>query len=350
MQNPYNDSFTPISELGEFGLINHLTKNFKTQHANTSKGIGDDAAIINCGNELIALSTDLLLEGIHFDLVYTPLQHLGYKAIIVAISDIYAMNLHPQQVFVSIGMSKKFSVEMIEDLFKGIEVACDNYKLDLAGGDTSSSLTGLSINITVTGNGKSNQVVYRSGAKENDLICVSGDVGAAYVGNQILAREKKIFMENPEIQPDLEGHDYVVGRCLRPECKPELIDFFKKSGIKPSAMIDVSDGVSSELLHIADQSNCGVKIYEDKLPIDQRAYNRAIELGLDPTMCALNGGEDYELLFTVAPEHRELLKQYDDLTIIGEIVHKKNGNKLLTRSGNEHEIIAQGWNAFGPEN
>ena len=341
-----NKERTAIAELGEFGLIKHLTDHFKVKHESSIKGIGDDAAVLNFENKEVLISTDLLLEGIHFDLAYVPLIHLGYKAIQVNLSDIYAMNGIATQVTVSIGISSKFPLEAVEEIYKGVQLACDKFNIDLIGGDTSSSKQGLVISVTSIGHAEKKEVVYRNGAQEGDLICISGDLGGAYVGLQILEREKLIFMENPNIQPDLEGKDYIIERQLKPGGRRDIVDLLAQMNILPTAMIDVSDGLASELLHICQQSDKGATLYEDKLPIDPMTYETARELGLDPTVCALNGGEDYELLFTIKQADYDKLKHDADISIIGHITDKNSGCKMISKSNVVHELKAQGWNAF----
>ncbi len=341
-----NKERTSIAELGEFGLIKHLTDNFKIKHESSVKGIGDDAAVFDFKDKQVLLSTDLLLEGIHFDLSYVPLVHLGYKAVQVNLSDIYAMNGMATQITVSIGVSSKFPLEAVEEIYKGIELACNKFNIDLVGGDTSSSKQGLVISITSIGYAAKEDVTYRNGAQEGDLLCVSGDLGGAYVGLQILEREKQIFLENPQIQPDLEGKDYIIERQLKPEGRRDIVDLLAQLKVKPTSMIDVSDGLASEILHIATQSNVGVRIYEDKLPIDPQTYETARELGLDPTVCALNGGEDYELLFTIKQSDYDKIKNDVDISIIGHITDKNSGCVMVSKSDVLHELKAQGWNAF----
>jgi thiamine-monophosphate kinase len=341
-----NKERTSIAELGEFGLIKHLTSNFKIQHESSIKGVGDDAAVLNFENKQVLISTDLLLEGIHFDLAYVPLMHLGYKAVQVNLSDIYAMNGIATQITVSIGISSKFPLEAVEEIYKGIELACNKFNIDLIGGDTSSSKQGLIISVTSIGHAENADVTYRNGAEEGDLLCVSGDLGGAYVGLQILEREKQIFIENPQVQPDLEGKDYIIERQLKPEGRRDIVDLLAQMKIKPTSMIDVSDGLASEILHICTQSEKGCTIYEDKLPIDPVTYETARELGLDPTVCALNGGEDYELLFTIKQSDYEKLKNDVDISIIGHITDKNSGAKMISKSNVVHELKAQGWNAF----
>ncbi|MBG6234883.1 thiamine-monophosphate kinase [Pedobacter sp. CAN_A7] len=341
-----NKERTDLALLGEFGLIKHLTSNFKINHESSVKGIGDDAAVLNFEQKQVLVSTDLLLEGIHFDLAYMPLMHLGYKAVQVNLSDIYAMNGMATQITVSIGLSSKFPLEAVEELYKGIELACNKFNIDLIGGDTSSSKQGLVISITSIGYAEKNEVVYRSGAQEGDLLCVSGDLGGAYVGLQILEREKLIFLENPNIQPDLEGKDYIIERQLKPEGRKDIVSLLSQLEIIPTSMIDVSDGLASEIIHICTQSEVGCTIYEDKLPIDPMTYETARELGLDPTVCALNGGEDYELLFTIKQADYEKLKHDVDVTVIGHMTDKASGAKMISKSNVVHELKAQGWNAF----
>jgi thiamine-monophosphate kinase len=340
-----NKERTSIAELGEFGLIKHLTSNFKIQHETSIKGIGDDAAVLNFKDQVL-ISTDLLLEGIHFDLAYVPLMHLGYKAVQVNLSDIYAMNGIATQITVSIGISSKFPLEAVEEIYKGIELACNKFNIDLIGGDTSSSKQGLVISVTSIGHAAAEDICYRNGAEEGDLLCVSGDLGGAYVGLQILEREKLIFLENPQLQPDLEGKDYIIERQLKPEGRRDIVDLLAQMKIKPTSMIDVSDGLASEILHICKQSEKGCTLYEEKIPIDPMTYETARELGLDPTICALNGGEDYELLFTIKQADYDKLKNDIDVSIIGYITDKNSGCNMISKSNVSHELKAQGWNAF----
>lgn len=340
-----NKERTSIAELGEFGLIKHLTSNFKIQHETSTKGIGDDAAVLNFKDKVL-ISTDLLLEGIHFDLAYVPLMHLGYKAVQVNLSDIYAMNGIATQITVSIGISSKFPLEAVEEIYKGIELACNKFNIDLIGGDTSSSKQGLVISVTSIGHAAAEDICYRNGAEEGDLLCVSGDLGGAYVGLQILEREKLIFLENPQLQPDLEGKDYIIERQLKPEGRRDIVDLLAQMKIKPTSMIDVSDGLASEILHICKQSEKGCTLYEEKIPIDPMTYETARELGLDPTICALNGGEDYELLFTIKQADYDKLKNDIDVSIIGYITDKNSGCNMISKSNVSHELKAQGWNAF----
>lgn len=337
---------TELSTLGEFGLIKHLTENIVLQNESSIKGVGDDAAVLDYKSKQIVVTTDLLLEGIHFDLAYVPLQHLGYKAVVVNLSDVYAMNAIPKQITVSIGTSNRFSVEAVEELYKGIYIACEKYGVDLVGGDTSSSMSGLVISVTAIGEAEKENIVYRSGAKDSDLICVTGDLGGAYMGLQLLEREKKIFRENPKIQPDLAGNDYILERQLKPEARKDISTLLKALNIVPTSMIDISDGLASELLHICTQSELGCTVYEDKIPIDPTTYNKAREFNLDPTVCAMSGGEDYELLFTIDLKDYDKIKGNPDVTVIGHMTNKSAGYQLVTKSGSQHPITAQGWDAF----
>ena len=341
-----NTSDTNLAELGEFGLIKHLTQHIELYQPSTIKGVGDDAAVINYEDLQTVISTDILIEGVHFDLTYVPLRHLGYKSVIVNLSDVYAMNAHPKQILVSIALSNRFKLEAIEELYSGMLAACKKYKVDLVGGDTTSSLSGLVISITAIGGVKKEDITYRNGAKETNLLCVSGDLGGAYMGLQILEREKSVFKENPKLQPDLEGKDYLLERQLKPEARKDIIETLHSLGIKPTAMIDVSDGLSSEILHLCSQSDVGVELYEEKIPIDSLTYETAREFNLDPTLCALSGGEDYELLFTVDINEYEKLKNSMDITIIGHITDKAKGCNMISKSGTVHELKAQGWNAL----
>lgn len=341
-----NQERTDIESLGEFGLIDHLTKNIKLTQPNTIKGVGDDAAVLDAHGKKILVSTDVLLEGIHFDLAYTPLKHLGYKAIQVNLSDIYAMNGMAAQVTVSLGLSSKFPLEAIEELYEGIYLACEKYKIDLVGGDTTSSKQGLVISVTSIGYADEKDIVYRNTAEEGDLLCVSGDLGGAYTGLQLLEREKLVYLENPNIQPDLEGKDYIVERQLKPEARQDIVELLKDIGVKPTSMIDISDGLASEILHICKQSNKGCNLYEEKIPIDPMTFETAREFNLDPTVCALSGGEDYELLFTVKQADYDKMKNLADISFIGYITEPSSGCNLVTKSGTLHELKAQGWNAF----
>lgn len=335
-----------IEELGEFGLIHHLTKNIELKNKSSIKGVGDDAAVINYKNKQTVVTTDMLVEGIHFDLLYTPLKHLGYKAATSNFSDVYAMNAMPKQVTVSLAVSNRMSVEGLEELYEGVLLACEIYGVDLVGGDTTSSTSGLIINITAVGEVEKKDLVYRNGAKENDLICVSGDLGGAFMGLQLLEREKQIFNENPNIQPDFSGYDYVLERQLKPEPRKDVIDMFKEIGIKPTAMIDVSDGLSSDLIHICQQSNVGCTIYEDKLPLDIQTITVAEEMNLDPTVCALNGGEDYELLFTVSLDDYNKIKDQKRVAVIGHITSDKEVYQIVTKGEQVQTLTAQGWDAI----
>ncbi len=337
---------TEIGQLGEFGLIDHLTSSFQKSQPSTLTGVGDDAAVIDHGKLQTVISTDLLLEGIHFDMMYTPLKHLGYKAVVVNLSDIYAMNAKPTQITVSIGISNRFSVESVEELYSGIKLACDHYKVDLVGGDTSSSLQGLIISVTAIGQGDKEKMTFRSGAKKGDIICVTGNLGSAYLGLQILEREKQVFLSQPDASPDLEDQSYIVGRQLKPEARNDMIDIFDKAGLIPTAMIDVSDGLASDLMHICKASDVGAFIEESGVPIHPQAQQMALKFQLDPITCALNGGEDYELLFTVSPEDLQKVRLMPDIYILGDIVPKKEGIKLHTVGGNIHDIKAQGWQHF----
>ncbi|MEA1874496.1 MAG: thiamine-phosphate kinase [Bacteroidota bacterium] len=335
---------TRIEALGEFGLIRHLTENIKTQNESTVYGIGDDAAILSYDNKESLVSTDLLMEGIHFNLVYTPLKHLGYKSIIVNLSDIYAMNGTPEQVVVSIAISSKFTVEAVEALYDGMKEACRVHSVDLVGGDTTSSVTGLVISITAIGSVEKGKAIKRNTAKETDLICVSGDLGASYLGLQILEREKAIFMKDPEIQPKLNKYEYVLKRQLKPEARRDVISLLKEHEVTPSAMIDISDGLSSEILHISNQSNLGCRIYQEKIPIRYESRLCAEEIYLDPIIAAMNGGEDYELLFTVPVAQHEKLAAIPGVSIVGYMTNAESGHFLVPENGDEIKIEAQGWN------
>ncbi|MGN5955646.1 thiamine-phosphate kinase [Sphingobacterium lactis] len=344
-----NKDKTNLNELGEFGLIEYLTKQVELTQKSSIKGIGDDAAVLDFSNYKTLISTDLLLENVHFDLRYVPLKHLGYKAIQVNLSDIYAMNGMASQVTISIGLSSKFPLEAVEEIYEGALIACQKYGVDLIGGDTSASTQGLVISVTSIGYAETEKIAYRSAAKEGDLICVSGDLGGAYVGLQLLEREKQIFLENPNIQPDLEGKDYIVERQLKPEARKDIVELLAALEIQPHAMIDVSDGLASEILHICKASNVGCKLYEEKIPIDPMTYETAREFGLDPTVCALSGGEDYELLFTIPQDDYDKVKGQLDISVIGHITEASAGYQMISKSGNVHDIKAQGWNAFKSE-
>ena len=337
---------TEISSLGEFGLIEHLTAENNVRNAGTVLAIGDDAAIVDQQGRQTVITTDLLLEGIHFDLAYVPLKHLGYKAVTVNLSDICAMMARPTQITVSIGISNRFSVEALDTLYEGIYAACDRYKVDLIGGDTSSSVKGLIISITAIGEVDKDQFVTRSGAKENDLLCVSGNLGGAYLGLQLLEREKRIFEENPNVQPELSAYAYPVGRLLKPEPRTDIVNFLQESKIVPTAMIDISDGLSSEVIHICRKSGVGCVVYDDRIPVHPESKAAAEELNLSPVTCALSGGEDYELLFTIAQSDYEEALKNADITVVGYITKQESGSMLQTKAGPMHEIIAQGWNAL----
>jgi len=337
---------TEISAYGEFGLIKHLTEKFKIENPSTLKGVGDDAAVLSYENKKVLVTTDLLLEGIHFDLVYVPLMHLGYKAAVVNFSDIYAMNGTPKQITVSIGVSKRFSVEDLEQLYAGIQLACTKYGVDLIGGDTSASLTGLAISVTCIGEADENKIVYRNGAKENDLICVTGNLGSAYMGLQLLEREKVVFAANSEAQPDFENRDYILQRQLKPEARKDIVELLAEKGVVPTSMMDISDGLSSELLHICTQSNVGCRVYEDKIPINIQAVIMAEELNMSIVTAALNGGEDYELLFTVSLEDYDKIVGMEGVAMVGHITKPALGLQLVGREGDEIELRAQGWNSL----
>lgn len=335
-----------LTDIGEFGLIKRLTENIILKHSSSLKGVGDDAAVLDYKDKKTLLSTDMLIEGIHFDLTYTPLMHLGYKAVVSNISDICAMNGTARQITVSIAMDKRFNLEMIDELYEGIHAACDKYDVDLVGGDTTASLTGLCICLTVVGEANQEEITYRNTAKENDLICVSGNLGAAYMGLQLLEREKNIFNENPSIQPDLEGYDYIVGRQLKPEARKDIIEALRAKNILPTSMIDISDGLASEIMHICEDSDMGCAIYEDKIPVDYETHKMAEEFNMNTTVAALNGGEDYELLFTVSLDKHEEITTIADVRVIGHICSKEQGRNLVTRDDNHIPLKAQGWTNF----
>ena len=339
-------NITSIESLGEFGLIDHLTKDIKLKNESSILGIGDDAAVINMGDKFQVVSTDLLVEGVHFDLAYVPLKHLGYKAVVVNVSDICAMNGEAKQITIGLAMSNRFTVEALEELYDGIKLACENYGVDLVGGDTTSSASGLMISVTVLGEVEKDKITYRSGAKVHDLVVCTGDLGAAYLGLQLLNRENVMFKENPTMQPDLHGNDYVLKRQLKPEAGTKYIKILKELGIVPTSMIDISDGLSSEVLHISKSSNVGITIHEDKIPVDYTAMNLANEFNLNPIVCALNGGEDYELLFTVSQDHYEKLKKDPDFTIIGFVSDISEGNNFIANDGSSHPLTAQGWDGM----
>ena len=337
---------TEISTLGEFGLINHLTQDITLKNQSTLKGVGDDAAVLEYADKQVLVTTDLLLEGVHFDLTYVPLKHLGYKSAVVNFSDIYAMNGQPKQITVSLGISKRFSIEDLEELYSGIRLACDVYGVDLIGGDTSASLTGLSISITCIGEGEKGKIVYRNGAKETDLICVSGDLGAAYMGLQLLEREKKVFQGEKDFTPDFSGKEYLLERQLKPEARKDVIEMLRNNGILPTAMMDISDGLSSELLHISKQSHVGCRIYEERIPIDYQTAVMAEQFNMNLVTAALNGGEDYELLFTVPLTEHDKIDAMPSVKVIGYVTKAELGNYLVGRDGGEVEIKAQGWNSL----
>ena len=324
---------TPISELGEFGLIDRLTSGFRNKNKSTKIGIGDDAAVLDYGEKHIVVSSDLLTEGIHFNLMYVPLVHLGYKSVIVNLSDICSMNALPKQILVNIVLSGKFSVEVLEELYFGIKMACEKYGVDLVGGDTTSSLTGLTLSITVLGKALPDELVYRNGARPNDLLCVTGDLGGAYMGLQLLERENEVFKVDKNMKPQLAGYDYILQRQLKPEARTDMVEAFRKLGIKPTSMIDISDGLSSEIMHICKNSNVGCQIYEDKIPLDFQTKKMAEELNINPLITALNGGEDYELLFTIAMEDYDKIKKDADITIIGYITNPADGINLISSQG-----------------
>ena len=343
-----DESRTPLSEFGEFGLIDHLTKHFKIKHETTVKGIGDDAAIVQEDQQLV-VTTDLLVEGVHFDLSYMPLKHLGYKAVVVNLSDVYAMNAEAKQITVSIAVSNRFPVEALEELYAGIKTACDIYKVDLIGGDTTSSMTGLIISVTAMGSVASEEAVLRSGAQANDLLVVTGDIGAAYMGLQVLEREKEVYKVNPNMQPDLEEYTYLLERQLKPEARKDIRELLKALEVKPTAMIDVSDGLSSEILHLCKQSQVGCNLYEDKLPLDPQFISVCEEFEVDSTTMALNGGEDYELLFTISTSDFDKIKGNPNLTVVGHMTPENEGVHLITRANTKIPIVARGWNAFNKE-
>lgn len=341
-----SDKRLEIKELGEFGLIDRIRAGFSSKNATTVFGIGDDAAVIDGGEALFLISTDMLIEGIHFDLAYVPLHHLGYKAVAVNVSDIAAMNGKATQITVNIGLTNRFSVEAVDALYQGIKAACNNYNVDLVGGDTTASASGLIISVSVVGSVQKSRVAYRHGAKENDIICVTGDLGGAYMGLQVLEREKQVYLSNPQMQPGLEKYEYIVGRQLKPEARAEIILDLEEFGVVPTSMIDVSDGLASDLLHISKESKAGIRIYEDKIPIDEMTLETAVEFNLDPITCALNGGEDYELLFTINKSDQEKIKNHPDIHMIGYIHSRKDQNVMITKQGTVVPLQAQGWTHF----
>lgn len=341
------DKRTELGQLGEFALIEKITKDFSLQNSTSLFGVGDDAAVISTSeDEAMLVSTDLLIEGVHFNLMYMPLMHLGYKAVAVNVSDIVAMNGTPEQITVSIAVSSRFPVEAIEELYKGIKTACNNYKVDLVGGDTTSSYSGLSISITAIGRAKKEDIVYRNGAKEFDLLVVTGDLGAAYMGLQVLEREKEVFQANSTIQPDLDGHDYIIERQLKPEARLDILSYLKELNVKPTSMIDISDGLSSEILHLCKASNVGCHVYDEKIPIDAKTSMTAIDFNLDPGTCALNGGEDYELLFTVDQKDFDKIKGNPNMTVIGHMTNANDGTYFIDKNGSAISLQAQGWKQF----
>lgn len=337
---------TELSELGEFGLIDTLTKHIKLKHKSTIKGVGDDTAVIDTKDKLSLMTTDLLIEGVHFDMTYTPLKHLGYKAAVVNFSDIYAMNGQPKQMTIGISASNRFSVEALEEIYSGIYLACDKYDVDVVGGDTTSSPSGLFIAITVLGEANEDEVVYRNTAKVNDLLCVSGDLAGAYLGLLLLEREKQVYKADPNMQPEFKGYDYVLERQLKPEARKDVIEKLKAIGVKPTAMIDISDGLASEILHICKKSEVGCHVYEEKIPLDVVTVSAAEELNVEPTIAALSGGEDYELLFTINQADFDKVKDIEGITVIGHITDKAEGEYMISRSGTAIELTAQGWDAM----
>jgi thiamine-monophosphate kinase len=339
---------TEISSLGEFGLIEHLTKNIELQNASSVLGVGDDAAVIDHFGKQTVITTDLLIEGVHFDLTYTPLKHLGYKSVIVNLSDVYAMNAVPTQIILSLGISNRFSVEALDEFYEGVYIACNKYGVDLIGGDTTTSQKGFIISVTAIGEVAPDKFVKRSTAQKGDLLCVSGDLGAAYVGLLFLEREKKIFTESPGVQPDLEGESYVIGRMLKPEARKDIVEFFTQQEIMPTAMIDISDGLSSEILHICKQSNLGCVLYEEKIPVHEEMKKAAFKFEIDPTACALSGGEDYELLFTLPQSEYDKLVLNEQISVVGYMTEAEQGTHIITKGGGKHKITAQGWNHMPP--
>lgn len=342
---PPHHKETPITEYGEFGLIRHLTQQFTLKQKSSVVGVGDDATVIRPEYAQLVLTSDLLLEGVHFNLMYTPLKHLGYKSVVVNLSDVYAMMAQPTQIIISIGVSNRFAVEHLEELYQGIALACDRYGIDMVGGDTTASMSGLTISITALG-GTNREPVLRSGARQHDILCVSGDLGGAYMGLQILRRENKLFQEDPSLQPELDKYKYVVGRQLKPEARKDTIELLERHNLIPTSMIDISDGLSSEALHLCDQSGTGCRIYQDKIPIDRETARVAEEIGMEPIIAALNGGEDYELLFTLSPSDYEKIMNEPGIFPVGHITSKDSGTMLVTSSGQEAELKAQGWNSL----
>ena len=345
-KNGLMENRTEISSLGEFGLIDYLTKNIELQNASSIVGVGDDAAVIDHFGKQTVITSDMLVEGVHFDLMYTPLKHLGYKSVIVNLSDIYAMNATPTQIILNIAISNRFSIEALDEFYNGVYTACEKYGVDLIGGDTSSSQKGFIVSVTAIGEVTPDKYVKRNTAKKGDLICVSGDLGGAYIGLLFLEREKKIYLENPNIQPDLESESYVIGRLLKPEARKDIIEFFEKEKLTPHSMMDISDGLSSEILHISKQSDLGCVIYEERLPIAEEMKNAAYKFQIDPTACALSGGEDYELLFTIDQNDYDKVKLNEDISVIGYMTELEKGTNIITKGDSTYPITAQGWNAF----
>ena len=339
---------TEIASLGEFGLIEHLTKNIELQNVSSVLGVGDDAAVIDHFGKQTVITTDLLIEGVHFDLSYTPLKHLGYKSVIVNLSDVYAMNAVPTQITLSLGISNRFSLESLDEFYEGVYAACNKYGVDLIGGDTSSSQKGFIISVTAIGEVAPDKFVKRNTSQKGDLLCVSGTLGAAYVGLLFLEREKKIFMESPGVQPDLEGESYVIGKLLKPEARKDIIEFFEKQEIIPTAMIDISDGLSSEILHICKNSNLGCVLYEEKIPVAEEMKKAAYKFEIDPTACALSGGEDYELLFTIPQTDYDKMVLNEEISVVGYMTDLEQGAHIITKGGGKHAITAQGWNHMAP--
>lgn len=347
MKETNSSGLTPLTEIGEFGLIDQIRKNSPPGGNHTIFGIGDDAAVLDSKGLKTVVSTDCLLEGTHFDLSYVPLKHLGYKAVVVNLSDIFAMNARPAQILVSLAISSKYTLEAVDEIYAGIFAACEAYGVDLVGGDTSSSQAGMMISVTAIGYVQQEHLTFRSGARPRDILCVSGDLGSAYAGLQLLTREKQIFRENPGVQPELSGFEYILQRQLRPEARKDLIDVLRNRGIRPTSMIDISDGLASELNHICKASGCGARIFDERIPIDPQAVLLLEEMKINPTLAALNGGEDYEMLFTVSPKDYEKIKDVQGLYFIGHMTDVNNGVKLQTRDGLQHDLESKGWNAFG---
>ncbi len=342
MENEDNKNIQ-ISDLGEFGLIDHLTRNIQITHESTIRGIGDDAAVLDYKEKKTVVSSDLLLEGIHFDMMYSPLKHLGYKAVVVNISDILAMNCMPRQIIVSIGFSGKFNLEYIDQLYEGINLACEKYNIDFVGGDTTSSLTGMTISVTAIGEGEEGRIVYRNGANKNDIICVTGDLGGAYMGLQLLEREKEVFKSKPGVQPDLSGYDYILEQQLKPEARVDVVRFLWENNIVPSSMIDISDGLASDLLHVSHNSELGCKLFQKKIPIEKNTEKMAEEFDMEPTQAALNGGQDYELLFTISTDDYEKIKNEESISFVGHMTDEEDGYYMISTSEHPIRLQAQGW-------